>query len=1395
MVAALRRQAFVPLSGEDGLEGLFGLQIKASTDRQGTAAEIQLRDALKSGNMQLAVQIINSGTVDINWVDSQNGWSFLHYAVSTDGGLPAIEHLVKAGIDIRLTNDDGETAIEMFDTRYFAVLQENGYDLEYIKFATGAAKWISDKATEEIKKIAEGGMDKVGDFMEVNKWRAAGGSLIPIMTKVSLFDVLHLRPEDQVWFVKDILGNDGRVEEMIENGEIDPEALMAEELNGETPYVFFQRMADNEEIAEADRTRFQEIADVLKGKNAPGSEPKPKPKPTPEENGWVAGPLGPDTQIPKDDHRTAEEIARDSKVYSQLHEKDRKDLLEFIGKDVKDERRKVYLAVAVLNHIEHYNENGDAISPTGEGVIDGWTRADRNDSKSEAVHGTEAGRFQDFLKYGWGNLKGDSLPNGLPPKFGPPPEHLTPSDTDKYRPEIGPLGPDVEIPDIDKRTAQEIAEDSLVFSQLHEKDRKALLEFIGKDVKDERKKIYLAVAVLNHIEHFDEDGEVISRFTDERGNGKIDGWTRGDRTDDQSHAQHGTESGRFQDFLKYGWGNLKGDSQPNGMPPDHEAPEGPPPATPEEAEAQRLVREFPLLANLAPNDKAALKSRVGDFDKDPAAARIAIEVLNHIERYDEQGKPIVGGGTIGNGKIDGWTRADRNDPQSHAQHGTEAGRFQDFIKYGWSSLKTETDAGAIADIEDLENLADGVGDDFGKFEDFMNQLQESVYYGIISEAGLPADKSDFIANPDAYSTEERAAAALELMIMRERIGDGIQHYSEYGVVHGTNHYGRGKITLHTDPQKVMAEIDKVIGKLINDDVSAFISEREMEELQEITGKSSKLKEFLGDKVDAMRDDAWGLDKMIEKADIGDKIDRFRDLSKKLEELDDSDTEERERLEGELKAVLLEMEGPLMGALGAYMDLAITANVGAGENKNLYDDMLAIDPADSKYFDLITASYDALVADPHALTKLVESGLTQEEAIFQLNGRASIFASYGSDPREMSEHINANIQSYTFQNTNADELVGIILKEDGSLDEERLTEVIDKIRQEDPDSPLINGDNAGLSTAQIITGLRNVWDTFRGTGKLDFSLKKFEEWANDPKYADRRKEFLKYAKWRPLSDDASLHKTFAAGAMHLFSGVLAASAMIAKGAAGDIEPADIVSALGSGLQTIGLSGEAWTWSVRGEEGNAKLTDKWNKTRENWRYHRGNYPLDPNAVYPDDHPKAGQPDYSKRPWTEDLVKRRVENFKHFARFVGATGGGLILGASIYLGMQLLNEGEEELAAVTFAAGAANASTLIPSYLQSMVPMFTDASGGIPRLGWDKAKVGRIIGRIGVIGGGLMMTLNVAAFFALFAVTAWLGIKEDMETEDYFASFTPTLAEYGIDGGYDSWWDEDDGPTNGS
>jgi hypothetical protein len=236
-----------------------------------SGAEIQLRDALKAGNMQMVAQLINSRSFDINWVDKQNGWSFLHYAVSTDGGLPAIEHLIKAGIDPRLTNKEGETAIEMFNTRYTKALQDNGYNIEYIKTATGAARWVLDKATDEIRKIAEGGMGKVGDFMEVNKWVEAGGSLIPIMPKVSLFDVLHLRPENQVHFVKDILGNDSRVQAMIDKGEIKPDDLMGEKLNGVTPYQFFKRMADSKDLPEADRKRFHEIADVLKSKAAPGS--------------------------------------------------------------------------------------------------------------------------------------------------------------------------------------------------------------------------------------------------------------------------------------------------------------------------------------------------------------------------------------------------------------------------------------------------------------------------------------------------------------------------------------------------------------------------------------------------------------------------------------------------------------------------------------------------------------------------------------------------------------------------------------------------------------------------------------------------------------------------------------------------------------------------------------------------------------------------------------------------------------------------------------------------------------------------------------------------------------------------------------------------------------------
>nr|WP_268944810.1 hypothetical protein [Pseudomonas sp. KNUC1026] len=100
--------------------------------------------------------------------------------------------------------------------------------------------------------------------------------------------------------------------------------------------------------------------------------------------------------------------------------------------------------------------------------------------------------------------------------------------------------------------------------------------------------------------------------------------------------------------------------------------------------AQEIIDSSPLLKNLGNQSgvKDKLRDRVGDFEKDPDAAYRAVQVLDHVEQFDEGGKRLVGG-DIGNSRVDGFTKG------GDAKHGTEAGRLQDFGKYGFENLKGE----------------------------------------------------------------------------------------------------------------------------------------------------------------------------------------------------------------------------------------------------------------------------------------------------------------------------------------------------------------------------------------------------------------------------------------------------------------------------------------------------------------------------------------------------------------------------------------------------------------------------------------------------------------------------------------------------------------------------------
>lgn len=273
------------------------------------------------------------------------------------------------------------------------------------------------------------------------------------------------------------------------------------------------------------------------------------------------------------------------------------------------------------------------------------------------------------------------------------------------QPDDNNLGPDTKRPQGDFRTAQQIIDDNPLLKNLGNQSgvKDTLRERVG-DFEHDPDAAYRASRVLEHIEKLDENGKPAVKRPElnEAGNGKVDGFTKG------GDARHGTEAGRLQDFGKYGWETLKGElpHSPPSTPPKGDAPSNHLPLPGEgrpmgdNRSAEQIIEDNPLLKNLGNQSgvKDALHERVGDFEHDADAAWRAAQVLNYVENYDETGKH-VDGGNVGNGRIDGFTK------DGEARHGTEAGRLQDFGKYGYDNLKGLDGNSADDQIKDLNAKA------------------------------------------------------------------------------------------------------------------------------------------------------------------------------------------------------------------------------------------------------------------------------------------------------------------------------------------------------------------------------------------------------------------------------------------------------------------------------------------------------------------------------------------------------------------------------------------------------------------------------------------------------------------------------------------------------------------
>lgn len=236
-------------------------------------------------------------------------------------------------------------------------------------------------------------------------------------------------------------------------------------------------------------------------------------------------------QRPKDDARSAQDIIDGSPLLKNLgNQSGVKDKLRERVGDFEHDADAAYRANQVLEHVERFDENGARLAGNAidNGRVDGFTKG------GDARHGTEAGRLQDFGKYGWENLKGEL-------------QHVDAAGQDGQRREAAEKAGIVwELPEGDRRSAQDIIHDNPLLKNLGNQSgvKDALKEQVGDFDKDPNA-AFRASQVLDRVVGFDEKGNALTGK--DVANSSVDGFTK------SGEARHGTEAGRLQDFGKYGF--------------------------------------------------------------------------------------------------------------------------------------------------------------------------------------------------------------------------------------------------------------------------------------------------------------------------------------------------------------------------------------------------------------------------------------------------------------------------------------------------------------------------------------------------------------------------------------------------------------------------------------------------------------------------------------------------------------------------------------------------------------------------------------------------------------------------------------------------------------------------
>jgi hypothetical protein len=936
----------------------------------------------------------------------------------------------------------------------------------------------------------------------------------------------------------------------------------------------------------------------------------------------------------------------------------------------------------------------------------------------------------------------------------------------------------------DKRSAQEIIDGDPLLKNLGNQAgvKDMLRERVG-NFESDPDAAFRATQVLDHIERFDESGNRIAGNAVD--NGKVDGFTS------KKEARHGTEAGRLQDFGKYGFDNLKGELK-------HIETAGADPQARTEAEAAGIVWELPegddrsardiidanpLLKNLGNQSgiKDALKERVGDFENDPDAAFRASQVLDRVVGYDENGKALSGN-DVANSRVDGFTKS------GEAKHGTEAGRLQDFGKYGFSHLPNAQASNAIASYQDFLK-AHPDADEGSKKIALYGAVLEQHYDSIRGKTGAGSSLSeqnikDYLAANPQLGSDEKAAlnfwsqpGAFKLLDTASsplaKGADGLANKADIqswvktsapadavGLTSLLSNVVAANVTSNVDTSTLTGDVFVHPENYTAEQKAAVLLELQNAQKLVVDGANAGMwGDDYGKVAIANRSGAvWEPDKVL--TDISEHMALLQNDKATADYLNTSGTEGIKALfeatPGLKDAVTKTYEDQIKS--GKALDQAWSAASKDGKVDqpkaltNYYStarslqSMLGIDSAadiqagvgQSTHSAEINAYYKDSLVSGDRLRELLKTEKPEAAA----SAYSMEVALYNSalDPtftsqfdKQLNDNFSTIVQENAFAGATFEDLQKAYGKNGGpELDEDKVRKAIDQMRQESPEL-LMNENGTVATTDQVLGGMRGNWDMLRQGIK---TLDKFKQLSQFD-----------------LSGDAKGASN--SGTLHGVSGLFLAGMTIARGAqnAGALSERNIVDIVTGSVQTA---------TVLTEGGSKAYQQYMQSGIDKAKAAMG----DPAA------PKVPASQLSQLQTNIKDGNNAIKVAKQFEESAKGIGGlaGMAAGAyGIFDGVQALRRGDKLTAGFGLTSGSIGALAGLASTVEGGLGLLGVT---LPRVIPGLAAIGGIAGALGFLGAG------VAVLGAIIPGLVKEG-QQQAKADDFAQVLGDGIKRYGIDG----------------